>query len=149
MGDRAGLEALAKEQAEQATRADSPGYHVRLAELLLSNNPPTDAQHVEAHRLIRRAIEEYGQVAVDYPDDIDRRLNAATGFVELIEVCGATEGFANQVDEAKLRLSAELSQITLKAKRLAAPAASVDALYPIALMQLRLRDEAGYRATCK
>jgi len=37
----------------------------------------------------------------------------------------------------------------LNGKRITDPAASADALYYVALMQLRLGDKAGYRATCK
>jgi tetratricopeptide (TPR) repeat protein len=146
--DRVGLDALAREAAVQAIRSDSPDYHVRLAELLLSNNP-TDAQTEEAHRLIRTAIDDYGQVAADSPDDINRRLKAASGLVELIRICSAAPGFADEVDEVNRRLMAELPQIELIAKRQTDSAATRDALYHVALIQLRLGDNAGYRATCK
>jgi tetratricopeptide (TPR) repeat protein len=42
-----------------------------------------------------------------------------------------------------------VGKAALNAKRLTDPAALADALYYVALMQLRLGDEAGYRATCK
>jgi serine/threonine protein kinase len=146
--DRAGLETLFRETTEEARRSDSPGYHVRLAALLLSNNPPNDAQQDEVHRLIRQAIEEYERLAVDYRDDLTRRLNAAARFVELIRICGATPGFSHQIDQLTHRLSADLLQITIDAKRQKTPEASADALYNVAVIQLQFGDEAGYRATC-
>jgi tetratricopeptide (TPR) repeat protein len=147
-GDRVGLDALAREEAVQAIRSNSPDYHVRLAELLLSNNP-SDAQTEEAHRLIRAAIDEYCQVAADSPDDLDRRLKAATGFLEVKRICAAATGFTNEVDEVNRRVMAELPQIELVTKRLTDPAVTSPALYHVALIQLRLGDKAGYRATCK
>jgi tetratricopeptide (TPR) repeat protein len=150
-GDRAGLDALFREQADQAIRSDMPSYHVRLAELLLSNNSnsSSDAQTDEAHRLIRHAIEEYSQVAIDYPHDFDRRVRAAAGLVELLRTCAANPDVANEADEVERRLSAELPQIVLDAKRLADPAASADAISVVALVRLRMGDESGYRAMCK
>jgi tetratricopeptide (TPR) repeat protein len=63
------------------------------------------------HQLIQRAVKEYGQVAVDSPGDFDRRLNATVGFVGLIKVCVEAPGFADAVDEANRRLTAELPQL--------------------------------------
>jgi hypothetical protein len=146
-GDRAGIETLTKEEAERANRADSPANHMRLTKLLLKNNPTGDQQQ-EARRLIRWAFEGYSQEAVDYPD-LRRRLNAAAGYVDLIRICAATHGFANEVDEVNRRLAAELPQITLDVKRMTDPSASAGALFCIALIRLRMGDEAGYRATCK
>src|SRR5262245_35252075 len=58
----------------------------------------------EAHRLIRRAIEEYGQAAVDYPNDLDRRVKALRGYVQTIGQCAAEKGFEGEVDELNRRL---------------------------------------------
>jgi tetratricopeptide (TPR) repeat protein len=151
-GDRAGLDALAKEEADETMRTDTAGYHVRLAGMFLKNHSADIARKEkedEARRLTQWAIEEYAQVAIDYPDDLKRRLSAAMGFVGLIEVCGASPGFANQVDEVKRRLSAELSEIVLKTRRLPDTNAAAEALYYTAVVQARLGDTAGYRATCK
>jgi tetratricopeptide (TPR) repeat protein len=146
-GNHAGIHALANEQAERECRSEGPGYHVRLAELLLANN--SQSKRDEAHRLIRRAIEEYSQVAVDHPNEIVHRRNAAIGFLELIRACEAAPGFANEADDVKRRLLAELPLLALMAKNLTGPAATADAFYYLALIQLRLGDRAGYRASCK
>jgi non-specific serine/threonine protein kinase/serine/threonine-protein kinase len=143
-GDRAGLDALASE-AEQAIGPNHPDYHVRLAKLLLSNKPPSVAHKEEAHRLIRRAIEGYARSAAD-SHKLDRRMKSAVDLVELTKVCAAVPGFANEVDEVNRILKAEFSEL---AAAYPDPATSANALYSIALMQLRLGDEAGYRATCK
>ena len=63
------------------------------------------------HQLIRRAMNEYGQVAVDSPPDFERRLKAALGFVGLINVCAGAPGFANEVDETNRQLTTELPQL--------------------------------------
>jgi tetratricopeptide (TPR) repeat protein len=109
-GDKPALEALVNEEAGYAMRSDRPDFHVRLAGLLLTNNP-TDAQKQEARRLVRHAIEEYGQVAVDSHDNLDRRLIAAAGFVELIKICVAAPGFSGEVDEVNRRLTAGLPKL--------------------------------------
>jgi tetratricopeptide (TPR) repeat protein len=89
-GDRAGLEALAKEQAEHERRLEGPGYHVRLAELLLANE--SENRTDEARQLIWRAMDEYGRAAVDHPHEFIPRLNAAIGFLGLIKVCEEAPG---------------------------------------------------------
>jgi serine/threonine protein kinase/tetratricopeptide (TPR) repeat protein len=89
---------------EEASRSDSPRYHVRLAELLLSNKPPSDAQKEEAYRLIRRAIERYGQVAVDSRDDVDLRLKAADGYLVIAKLCARNPELTPEVREVERRL---------------------------------------------
>ena len=78
-GDKAALEALAKEEALDVMRSYSPDYHVRLAELLLANETPSNAQTEEARRHIWQAIEEYGHVAGESPRDLDRRARVRRG----------------------------------------------------------------------
>jgi serine/threonine protein kinase/tetratricopeptide (TPR) repeat protein len=70
-----------------------------MARLLLSDSP-TGAQKQEAHRQLRRAFEEYSQVAVDYPNDLDRRLKAADGFVAFAKLGALNRDFAATIDEA-------------------------------------------------
>ncbi|HEX2476961.1 MAG TPA: serine/threonine-protein kinase [Lacipirellulaceae bacterium] len=65
----------------------------------------------EAHRLIRRVIDEYGQVAVDYPNDLDRRVRALTGYVQTIGQCLAAKGFEGEVDELNRRLDKGLPKL--------------------------------------
>jgi serine/threonine protein kinase len=120
-GDRAGLEALAKDEKEFAIRSGSPEYHLQLAGILTNQSRPVlrpeDSQRLstdaairaeEAHRQIRQAIEAYSQVPIDHPNDFDRRLAATKGFVAIIKMCIVTPGFANEVEEANRRLEAEL-----------------------------------------
>jgi serine/threonine protein kinase len=65
----------------------------------------------EAHRLVRRVIDEYGQVAIDYPNDFDRRLKALSGYVQTIGQCVAASGFAGEVDELNRRLDEGLPKL--------------------------------------
>jgi serine/threonine protein kinase len=108
-GDRAGLEALAREETEHASRSDSPDYHVRLAQLLMSDSQ--GAARDVAHRLIQRAIEEYAQVALDYPDNLNRRVNALNGCVTAIGHCAQAPGFEGEVIELNRQLEAELPKL--------------------------------------
>jgi tetratricopeptide (TPR) repeat protein len=147
-GDKAGLDALAGEEAEQVTRSGGPEYHVRLAKLLLMNRPQ-DAQQEEARRLVRWAIDEYGQEAVDYPDDFDRRLIAVTGFLELVKICYASPGLANELVEVNRRMKVELPQLVLNAKRMTDPNVAANSLYYVGVVQARLGDTAGHRTTCQ
>jgi len=145
-GDRAALEALVTEQAEQEGRSDSPGYHVRLATLLLTNNSLSDAQLQEAHRSLRRAIEGYNQAAINAGNNLDRRQTAWGGYMEVVRVCAAAPGCTSEVDEIKRILNAEFTEWLSASPD---PSALANALHYTALAQLRLGDEAGYRATCK
>jgi tetratricopeptide (TPR) repeat protein len=147
-GDKEGLDALAREDAEQATRSGGPEYNVRLAKLLLMNHPQ-DAQKEEAGRLIRWAIDEYTEAAVEFPDDFDNRLIAVTGFLELVKVCSASPDLSDELDEVNRRIMDELPRLILNAKRLSDPNGSADALYGVAVVQARVEDAAGHRATCK
>jgi tetratricopeptide (TPR) repeat protein len=114
-GDMSALDALAKEEAALAMRSDIAGYHARLAESLLADKSQSGVTTDVARQLIERAIEEYGQVAVDWPDDLDRRLKAAQGFVNLVEIGVAAPGFGSEVDELNRRLEAELPKIVAAA----------------------------------
>src|SRR5262249_37717926 len=111
-GDKSALDTLAKEEAELKSRLDSPEYQVQLAGLLLRNNP-TNSQKQEARQLIRWAIEEYGQVAVEYPGVLDRRVKALNGYAEAIGQCAAAKGFEGEVEELNRRLEAELPKLVV------------------------------------
>jgi serine/threonine protein kinase/Tfp pilus assembly protein PilF len=112
-GDLARVDALAKEEADEAMRADATGHHVRLAGLLLSNLPPditgTEMEE-EAHRLLRWAIDAYGKVAAKYPNDLDRRLKALDGYLAIINLC-AGRNAARELDETYRNLTAELEAL--------------------------------------
>ncbi|HEX2475066.1 MAG TPA: serine/threonine-protein kinase [Lacipirellulaceae bacterium] len=123
-GDKPALAALDKEKDEYAMRAGSPDYHIQLAEILTNQSrtarEPEDARLLsiaaaarteEAHRHIRQAIEAYDRLAIDYPDDLDRRLEAIAGFIQVLKVCLAAPGFAGEVDELNHRLEAELPKL--------------------------------------
>jgi tetratricopeptide (TPR) repeat protein len=89
--------------------ATEHNYHLRLAETLLSKSPVNDAQGQEARRLVRRALEGYAQVAVQYPNDLYRRLEAANGYVTVAKICADfSDYFAAEIDEAHRRLLDEL-----------------------------------------
>jgi tetratricopeptide (TPR) repeat protein len=106
-GDKSALAALAKEEAARLMRSDSPDYHRHLASLLLTNHP-SDAREQEARRLIQWAIEGYGQMTIDFPDDLNRRVRSVHGYVQLATICAAHTGFATEIDEANRRLTVEL-----------------------------------------
>jgi tetratricopeptide (TPR) repeat protein len=122
-GDQPALEALANEEAEIAMRTGTPEYHVRLGELLTNQSMAAHSPEVarrlskdaarteEAHRQIRQAIEEYGRVAIEYPDDLDRRARALDGYAIAIGPCVAAPGFTGEVDELNRRLEAELPKL--------------------------------------
>ena len=61
--------------------------------------------------LIRRATEGFAKVAVDYPDDLNRRGDALYGYILAIQSCVAVPGFAGEVDELNRRLEAEIPQL--------------------------------------
>ena len=60
---------------------------------------------------IRQAIEAYDRVAIEYPDDFERRVKALHSLVEILKACIATPGFAKEVDEVNRRLEAELPRL--------------------------------------
>lgn len=105
-GDKPALDQLANEANQQAMRSASPEYDIRLARLLVSDN--SKDKDVEAHRLIRRAIERYDQMAVDSRVLLWRRGQAAEGFVGIARDFAADPRFADEVNEAHRRLTAEL-----------------------------------------
>jgi serine/threonine protein kinase len=106
-GDKQGLEMLAKEELDGATRSEGPEYDIQLAKVLLSNNPSVAHKH-EARRFIRRAMETYGQLSADSPDEIARRLKRADGYVDIAEVCATDPEFAQEIDESYRRMRTEL-----------------------------------------
>ena len=112
-GDQAALDALAREEANRPVRSDTHNEHLRLAGLLLANNP-SGAQKAAAHRLLRQAIDKFAQVAVDAPDNLASRLIATEGYVEVARICTATPDFDNELDEAHRRLMTELKELLVK-----------------------------------
>jgi tetratricopeptide (TPR) repeat protein len=122
-GGKAALEALDNEEKAIAMRTGSPDYHIQLAQFLMSLSMGASRQEdvrrmslgaartEEAHRHIREAIDAYGRVAMDYPDDLDRRVKALAGYALAIGPCVAATGFAGEVDELNRRLEAELPKL--------------------------------------
>jgi hypothetical protein len=106
-GDQSALQVL---DSEEARSSENPDDDVRVAGLLLKNNP-TDDQKEEARRLIRRAAEGFAKVAVDQPDNLDRRGSALYGYILAIKSCVAVPGFASEVDELNSRLEVEIPQL--------------------------------------
>ncbi|HJS08442.1 MAG TPA: serine/threonine-protein kinase, partial [Pirellulales bacterium] len=109
--DQAGLDALAKEEADAESRSDHAGYHRRLAERLLNSSSRGSASNDVARQLLRRAIEEYGQVAVDHPKDLDRRLKAVDGYVEVTKLCADDSQLVAELDLAHRKLKSELEAL--------------------------------------
>ena len=106
------------------SQATTPEDRVRLAEILTNQSRtvrgPEDARRLsmaaavrteEAHRHIRHAINAYDQMVIDYPNDLERRLEAIAGFVQVLSVCLAAPGFAGEVDELNRRLEAQLPKL--------------------------------------
>jgi tetratricopeptide (TPR) repeat protein len=184
-GDKSAMAELEREDAS----SDSPGDHLRLAELLLTKNRSGSAHKEEARRLIQRAVAEYAQVAVDSPGNLRRRLNAAEGFAKVATFCTSDSDFAGEVEQLNRLLTAELEALlatypnstecqlkaaetyarcayissknqrqqeaaeflrkaTLALARIRDPADSAEAIYYLAIVRLRLGDEAGYRECC-
>ena len=123
-GDEPALEALDKEEAAIAMRSGTPDYHLRVAEILTRQSMPAlrpeDAQRLatddaarteEARRHIRQAVEEYSRLAIAYPEDLERRLTAIAGFIEIVKVCVAAPGLADEADQLNRRLTAELPKL--------------------------------------
>jgi tetratricopeptide (TPR) repeat protein len=122
-GDKSALEALTKEESDYAMRSGSPDYHIQLGELLTNTSAlaigPEDflrssldsARADEAHRQIRQAIEGYGRVAIEYPDDLNRRVKALAGYARAIWPCAVMPGFEGEVEELSRRLESELPQL--------------------------------------
>jgi serine/threonine protein kinase len=113
LGDKSALEALAKLEADTES-GDNPSNHIRLAELLLSDEPADDKRHEkkeEASRQFRRAIEQYRQVPSEFANDFGRRMAAADGLTELLVTCSATPSFGGEIDAINQCLAAELPQL--------------------------------------
>jgi tetratricopeptide (TPR) repeat protein len=110
-GDTTAIEALAKEEAAQAFPSGDPAHSLRAAELLLIDNPSKDARKLEARRLIRQAMDEYGHMAADTPQNIDRRLEVADGCFEVARLCLMDPAFDPEIDEAYRRLTNELEKL--------------------------------------
>jgi serine/threonine protein kinase len=109
--DTEALKVLDHEEAEHALQADRPEYHVRLARLLLENNP-SDGQKQEARRLIRRAMDNYGQMAADSPNDKMNTWEAVDGYLAVAELCLTDpDDFAPEIDEAYRRRTEELEKL--------------------------------------
>jgi eukaryotic-like serine/threonine-protein kinase len=144
-GDEMAIKRLASEVDERTRRSDGPDYHVRLAGLLLTASPPTDARWKEARRLIRRAIVEYGQIEADSPKNLDRRLKAVQGYADVAALCTTDAGLAKQRDEVTHRLNAAFPKLLC-----AFPDrdATINIAYIFALVRLRLGDNEGYREAC-
>jgi tetratricopeptide (TPR) repeat protein len=110
-GDRAGVEALAKEEAEIAMRSGSPAHQVRVAELLLTETSSKDARKAEGRRLIRRAMDDYGQMSADAPHDQNRGLEAVDGYFAVAKLCLTDPDLAQEYDEAYRRGTEELERL--------------------------------------
>jgi tetratricopeptide (TPR) repeat protein len=110
------VEAIYRELLEiDPEGATEHNYHLRLAETVLGKNQVNDAQGQDARRHIRRAMEGYAQVAIQYPNDVYRRLEAANGYVAVAKICtGFRDYFANEIEEAHRRLFAELHALLAK-----------------------------------
>ncbi len=105
-GDQSAMAAL---DSEEARRSANPSDDVRLAGILLKSSP-TAEQKEEARRLIRRATEAFGQVPIDYPNDLDRRIHALDGYGKAIMACADVPDFANEIDELNRRHAEEIPQ---------------------------------------
>jgi serine/threonine protein kinase/Tfp pilus assembly protein PilF len=110
--DRAAIEALASEEAAQASRSGGPALNLRLAEILLTEAPSKDARKAGAGRFIRRALDDYGQMAADAPHDQNRGLEAVDGFLAVAKLCLThPDDFAQEIDESYRRRTEELERL--------------------------------------
>jgi eukaryotic-like serine/threonine-protein kinase len=145
-GDQSALETLTSEEQKQEFRLDTPDYHVRLAELLMTTNPDGEARTKEARRQIQRAIEGCGRLAVNGSNSLNQRLAAVGPYLEVARVCTVLPGFVSELNEVKRILNAEYSDLLVTFPD---PEDTVDTLYCFALARLRLGDQAGYLQACE
>ncbi len=106
-------EALYRELLELDPQgATQRNYHLRLAEILLRKTPLDESNGQEARQLIQRAIDGYVQVAIQYPNDLHRRLEAANGYVTVVTICADfRDYFAEEIAKAHRYLLAELHKL--------------------------------------
>jgi tetratricopeptide (TPR) repeat protein len=93
------------------TNAGGPSDRLRLAELLLMKNRPDSALKDEASGLIHRAIDEYAQVAVDFPSNLSRRITAVEGLIRAATCCTADSDFAEELGLVNRQLAEELGNL--------------------------------------
>jgi serine/threonine protein kinase len=110
-GDRAALEALARDNAEHDLDSNGPGYHARMARLLLDPDFPGDTKNNVAQLLIRQAIDEYTQIAAKSSEAPETRLEAAAGLAKLIATCAASPGFDAELDRLNRHMEDALKAI--------------------------------------
>jgi serine/threonine protein kinase len=109
--DQAGLAALAREEAEVAKQGDQGDYHLRLAERLLVNGSIDEVTRDVARQLIQRAIDEYGSVKADSPNNRGARFATVNGYIDIAELCANKPDFRAEVEEAHRRLTSELKDL--------------------------------------
>jgi tetratricopeptide (TPR) repeat protein len=98
------LDTLTNEQTADRSR----DYRLAQASLLLAQLQVADGPVTQAHQLIQRAVELYGKVAADSPNELVQRFRSADGYTAVATFCTATPGFANEFEDMNSRLSAEL-----------------------------------------
>jgi hypothetical protein len=120
-------ETLGSSEAERVLRSGALAYHIQQAESLLSHSraalSPEDARRLsmgatirteEARRHIRQAIQEYEGMSKHDPSNLDRRLDAITGLIHVLDACLAAPSLAHEVDELNRRLEAELPRLLVE-----------------------------------
>jgi tetratricopeptide (TPR) repeat protein len=106
-GDKSEIDEFESEQAD----ALGPSNHLRLARLLLTKNQSGNAHEKEARRLVQRAIDEYSQVSVDSPSNLNTRLEAVKGYQQVAAFCAANPDFDGELDQVHRRLTSELEAL--------------------------------------
>jgi serine/threonine protein kinase len=90
------LESLTDDQDADQSR----DYRRAQAYLFLGRLQAASGQPIEAHQLIQRAIDQFGQLAIDSPDNFLQRRKAAEAYSQVATVCAATPGFVQEAESA-------------------------------------------------
>lgn len=101
-GDSAEIE----QSVTSPAKKKSPSDLLQEAKRLL--NTKSQTSHDDARPFVREAIEVYARVAIEYPRDLNRRLNAAAGRVAILELSARHPELAHESNEVNRQLTTEL-----------------------------------------
>jgi serine/threonine protein kinase len=110
----AAKEELANVQRELASQSDNAASDIHLAGLLMTDDPLPGTRQAAAHRLIRRAMEEYDRMAAEAPRDQERGLKAVDGYLDAAKLLLMDPGRSAEVDETYRRRTKLLETLLTK-----------------------------------
>jgi tetratricopeptide (TPR) repeat protein len=143
-GNLAGLEALAREELLLSDPSQSDIWFTlansftELGDLQWRSGNPQDAETA-----FRRAMEIYDEHQAEIESESDPK-----DIREIVRLYCRIAYYLSATDRAQ-QAADYVGRASVNANRLTNPTLLADSLYYVALMQARLGDTAGYRATCK